>query len=215
MRLLGKPFHLRYWRQRIYISQSQDAPKALGIHWDVSKDTLHVATPSPDSKSQVTKRKIASDFAKVFDILGLFSPSTIQPKILLQRLWKLPLSWDSPVPDNILQAWQDWIKELSYITAHPVDRRYSASNSPIVFSSLHGFSDASRVAYGAAVYLRQVHEDTTVTVTLVFSKARHLRLATSQLPHSNHSHISALSWTSSGTSSHHERLTLVVCGRQG
>ena len=38
--------------------------------------------------------------------------------------------------------------------------------------TLHGFSDASTVAYGAVVYLQSIHEDDTITVTLVTSKLR-------------------------------------------
>ena len=34
----------------------------------------------------LTKRKLVSDIAKVFDVLGWFAPSTIKVKILLQRV---------------------------------------------------------------------------------------------------------------------------------
>ena len=46
------------------------------------------------------------------------------------------------------------------------------SDSPVVFQSLHGFSDASAMAYGAAVYIRTLHEDGNVRVALVMAKAR-------------------------------------------
>ncbi len=41
-----------------------------------------------------------------------------------------------------------------------------------MISSLQGFSDASKAAYGAAVYLRRVHEDDKITVSLVYAKAK-------------------------------------------
>ena len=43
---------------------------------------------------------IVSDVAKVFDVLGWFSPVTIEMKILLQRLWEIKLDWDDPIPDK-------------------------------------------------------------------------------------------------------------------
>jgi len=37
---------------------------------------------------------------------------------------------------------------------------------------LHDFSDAFFMAYGAAIYLRTLHINTTVTITLVTAKMR-------------------------------------------
>ncbi len=47
-----------------------ESSRALGIHWDVNQDTLHVAVP-PRTTSNVTKREVASIAAKVYDKLGL------------------------------------------------------------------------------------------------------------------------------------------------
>ena len=49
---------------------------------------------------------------------------------------------------------------------------HTLNSSPVIFKSLHGFADASNMVYGAVVYLRQVHEDTSVSISLVLSKAR-------------------------------------------
>ncbi len=148
------------------------APKALGIHWDVAKDNLHVSTPVSISTKQVTKRTIASDTAKVFDVLGLFAPAIIPARVLLQSLWKLPLKWDDPVPEDILLKWNEWTTTLKVITDFAIPRRVTSNKSPVVFKSLHGFSDASSTAYGAAVYLRLLHEDSTISVALITAKAR-------------------------------------------
>ncbi len=65
---------------------SDNALKALGIHWNVSKDNLNMATPSQEGKSPATKQMLASIIVQVFDVLGFFAPATIQAKILLQHL---------------------------------------------------------------------------------------------------------------------------------
>ncbi len=46
------------------------------------------------------------------------------------------------------------------------------SLSPIIDRQLHLFTDASEKGYGGVVYLRSIHEDTSISVTLLTSKAR-------------------------------------------
>ncbi len=145
--------------------------KALGMHWDVQHDTLHVATPEAEDSS-ITKRLVASRAAKIYDIMGLFTPATITAKIILQEAWKCQTSWDEPLPESLAERWKQWIAELSYISHHPVPRRFFTNNDSIAFISLHGFADASQSAYGEVIYLRAVHHDTSVSTALVLSRAR-------------------------------------------
>jgi len=159
------------------------APKALGIHWDVEHDMLHVSTPTQIPTSEaVTKRIIASGTAGVFDVLGLFAPAIIPARILLQEMWKRSLTWDEPVPTDIRDKWNVWVHDLPIINNYSIPRRLSNSNVRIVFRALHGFSDASSVAYGAAIYLRCVCEDGSITVTLVTAKARVLPVKPVTIP---------------------------------
>jgi len=48
----------------------------------------------------------------------------------------------------------------------------STSGKKIAARQLHGFSDASTLAYGGVVYLRTLHTDTSVTVDIIMSKVR-------------------------------------------
>ncbi len=157
----------------VNIAPPHEAHKALGIHWDTQSDCLFVAVPpSPDPSKPVTKRVIASGTAGVFDILGLLCPTIIQARILFQETWKLKLSWDKPVPDHVRDRWTDWIQDLPLLNRHPIPRRLAKSDSPAVSTQLHGFSDASTVAYGASIYLRSVHQDSSTCIILVLAKAR-------------------------------------------
>ena len=52
----------------------EEHPKTLGIHWSTTQDCFFVAVPPLNSMDLPTKRKVASDVAKVFDIMGWFSP---------------------------------------------------------------------------------------------------------------------------------------------
>ncbi len=104
----------------LHLPSPLSATKTLGIHWDVSKDNFHVSVPFVNDDLPVTKREIASISAKVFDIMGFYSPATVPSKILLQELWKLKLSWDDPVPDKISKKWKQWISTLSALSSHPI-----------------------------------------------------------------------------------------------
>ncbi len=101
--------------------------------------------------------------------LGLFSPAVIQARIILQETWKRNLPWNMPVPTDLLEQWTAWTEDLPAILSHPIPRRFSSSPR---HRSLHGFCDASAVAYGAALYLRSVHDDGSTSVSLVTAKAR-------------------------------------------
>ena len=154
------------------ISTPGDCQKALGIHWDTGRDTLHVATPVLTPLTGPTKRQIASDVAKIFDLLGWFAPAVVRLKILLQKLWKLGNTWDEPVPEKLATVWRDWQEEPPFITNHPVPRCYYHPGKVRRHTQIHGFSDASNVAYGGVAYLRTLYEDTTITVNVIIAKTR-------------------------------------------
>ena len=68
------------------IAPPAECHKALGLHWNTKKDTLHVSTPTLTANDNSTKRRIASDVAKTFDLLGWFALCTIVVKVMLQDL---------------------------------------------------------------------------------------------------------------------------------
>ena len=68
------------------------------------------------------------------------------------------------------------------ISNHPIPRRLTTNSSPVMFQALHGFSDASTVTYGAAVYPHTMHQDTCVSMTLITPKARVAPLKSTTIP---------------------------------
>ena len=166
----------------LLISSAEKPLKALGLHWNVSEDSLSVSTPAVQSDVEFTKRSIASNLGKVYDLLGLYSPYTVTGKILLRRLWELKVGWDEPAPPSIQESWQAWISQLDIISRHSVPRRYSTSSATAISHHLHGFADASQEAYGAVVYLQQTFSDNSSTTSIVLSKARVLPLKELTIP---------------------------------
>ena len=71
------PSNMRENEGHQIITPPAECHKALGLHWDTKKDSLHVSTPILAAGDKPTKRKIASDMAKTFDLLGWFAPCTI------------------------------------------------------------------------------------------------------------------------------------------
>jgi len=90
--------------ENLLISPTDKPIKALGIHWDVSADEFIVTTFQIDPEQNITKRSIASNLGKVYDILGFFSPVTIAGKILLKQIWQLQLRWDVTPPSQMTEA---------------------------------------------------------------------------------------------------------------
>ena len=70
------------------ITQADTFTKVLGVEWNAKTDSFRPTISSFSSNGELTKRALASDIARIFDVMGWCSPCIIRPKILLQRLWE-------------------------------------------------------------------------------------------------------------------------------
>ena len=163
---------LRESREIHPISDSSGYTSTLGVNWNTVNDTFHISISSSPPSDIVTKRILASDIAKVFDVLGWFAPTTVYMKILLQRVWELGINWDDAVPDTIRDVWSKWRSELPSLSAKGIPRCYAPKGSNIVSTQLHGFCDASEDVYGGVVYLRLTDSKGEVHTSLVMSKTK-------------------------------------------
>ncbi len=82
------------------------------------------------------------------------------------------IAWDDPVPPNINDVWFKWRSELPELSHKYIPRCYFDVVSHISSVQLHGFSDASKVAYSAVVYLRLTDTSNHNQVLLVMSKTK-------------------------------------------
>ena len=147
------------------ISEVGEYTKTLGIEWNVSTDEFRLTVTEFSPDAIVTKRSIASDIAKVFDIMGWFSPAIIKMKALLQRLWEINLTWDDPIPEHMRQIGSQWRSELPLLITMHIPRCYSPTKEVIMSTELHGFSDASEEAYAGVVYIRVEYSTKTSLIT--------------------------------------------------
>ena len=88
------------------IFNSDIKEKALGIKWDVVKDSF--IFESLPFEREVTKRAILKIVASIFDPLGFVSPFVLTAKIFLQELWRMKLDWDTIIDDNVKREWKKW-----------------------------------------------------------------------------------------------------------
>ncbi|XP_011883775.1 PREDICTED: uncharacterized protein LOC105570933 [Vollenhovia emeryi] len=144
--------------------------KILGLAWKPDKDTFHFSVLD-FSTPTLTKRKIASEIARLYDPLGLISPVLIKAKIILQELWVVKIGWDDPIPSELHERWVFFRQQLLKLDQISIPRwlKHVRSSTDI---ELHGFSDASQYALAAAVYVRVPVENGEYSVQLVCSKTK-------------------------------------------
>ncbi|CAK1582087.1 unnamed protein product [Parnassius mnemosyne] len=145
--------------------------KILGLTWNRNIDSFQYTVTLPTLREPVTKRKIIADIARLFDPLGWIAPTIIQAKIIIQRLWLSGVDWDEEVPNNILNEWITYRKELKLLEKVTISR-WLGSKEDATRIELHGFCDASKLAYAAVVYMRVIDSDNNIKVSLLTAKTK-------------------------------------------
>ncbi|GFV13348.1 integrase catalytic domain-containing protein [Trichonephila clavipes] len=181
--LSTRGFHLRKWNSnsteflaqfsehsshdtRVEFSKdSNESSKVLGLFWNSSNDTFGFQ-PSLELTPPLTKRRILSESSKIFDLLGLLS---VFMKIFYQKLWLTKTDWDSPIPQQLTEDWLKFQKAFNAINYLTVPRWIILTADNTV--ELHGFADASSLAYAAAIYCRHKHNG-KIKVQLLVSKTK-------------------------------------------
>ncbi|GFW85018.1 integrase catalytic domain-containing protein [Trichonephila clavipes] len=144
-----------------------ESSKVLGLFWNSSNDTFGFQ-PSLETPA-LTKRRILSESSKIFDPLGLLSPCTVFMKIFYQKLWLTKTDWNSPIPQQLTEDWLKFQRAFNAINYLTVPRWVILTADNAV--ELHGFADASSLAYAAAIYCRQKHNG-KIKVQLLVSKTK-------------------------------------------
>ncbi|GFX08956.1 integrase catalytic domain-containing protein [Trichonephila clavipes] len=156
------------------VSLGANGTKILGLSWNTNEDYLTTGIKSLlefVSLDKNTKRFILQAVGKIFDPLGLISPFTVRMKCLLQDLWKEDIQWDDPLPTHIEKEWKKWHEELPRLRNLKIPRLVLDSTLLEDDVELHSFCDASKKAYGTAIYLRTKSRN-GISVKLVTSKSR-------------------------------------------
>ena len=148
-------------------STSGEGCKLLGLGWDKVEDTIQVTFPTENAV--LTKRGVLAKLARIYDPLGLVSPTTLQGKILFREACEMKRAWDTPLSSELRLRWKKW--ESSLPASIVTGRTLAPHLEPIETVELHGFGDASGVGVAAVVYA-VVHQKSGTTQSLVAAKAR-------------------------------------------
>ena len=87
------------------LQQSVEAKTSLlGLGWDKGKDELKVKFPTEEV--QPTKTGVLSKLAKVYDSLGLVTPTTLEGKVIFRDVFDQKQAWDINLAGPLLRKWQ-------------------------------------------------------------------------------------------------------------
>ena len=125
--------------------------KTLGVTWNPFEDWFSVSVPDFDDLNEVTRRKLLSQLAKIFDPLGFFGPVITYAKLILREVGELQIDWDDPVPPDVGSKWRNFRIEMTALREVRLPRWISWKG--VLKLELHGYADASDLAYGACLYV--------------------------------------------------------------
>ena len=103
--------------------------RALGILWDPETDTFHIKYTL---KSVLpTKLGILPLISSTLHALGFIAPTLIEPKLIIQQLWKREIDWDILLPSDLTKRWQKWLNNLPDIHNITLHRWYGSTDTDI------------------------------------------------------------------------------------
>lgn len=148
----------------------EESIKTLGLAWNPSVDCFQYRVTLSESDTTPTKRIILSEVASLFDPLGLLAPVVVAAKIFLQSLWAEGIAWDQPLPPRLATRWQQYRSALPALHALRIPRwlGFHGTNT----HQLHGFCDASELAYAAVIYLRSSDPSNKISVRLITARTK-------------------------------------------
>lgn len=195
--LLGAGFKLRKWKsnsQTVLNALNEEDPdeqcsmvfaedgqtNILGLKWLFAKDQYTFEVKTPLIQGPLTKRKIVSCLAQLFDPNGYVGPAIVKGKLIIQMLWKMKVDWDEPLDENMQRIWERFWEEIVHLEKFRIDRWIGTGKD--TKCKLIGFSDSSQSAYGAVIYIRAEYPNGTIRCNLLMSKSRVAPLKTVTIP---------------------------------
>lgn len=89
----------------------------------------------------------------------------------MQKLWRLQIEWDEIIPELLLSNWKSTYSKFSHLNDLQIGQ-WTGIRADISHAELHGFADASTLAYAASVYLKVIYASGEVTVSLLAGKSK-------------------------------------------
>ena len=84
--------------------------RALGIIRDPQEDMLRIKDVTKNVV--LTKTELLSFTNSIYDPVGLIAPVTLEPKLIIQDLWRRQIDWHVELPDDLKLRWTKWKQTL-------------------------------------------------------------------------------------------------------
>ena len=138
--------------------------KVMGVMWDKSEDCFKFdlsAFSKQTLSGTLTKRKLLSVTDRFYDPLGLLSPLILPFKCMFQDICQLKVERDEALPEDLTSRWKELVEDIEGVSSFTIPRCImdGIEAEQVKCIQLHGFADASRIAYGANVYVRVTTSD--------------------------------------------------------
>ena len=151
--------------------RKQHETKILGVTWKKQSDKVTIDFNSCLKAAEYnTKKMLLSAIYSIYDILGLASPVIIVAKLLYSEICLRKFCWDEILPEDIIKRWKAWIKSAGRMSTYTLPRCVIGIKHKGIF--LHGFSDASKDAICAAIYVTTTTKDGKAVQSLLVAKSR-------------------------------------------
>ena len=117
----------------------------LGISWSNLQDTSKFNTPSITGKEplKLSKRRLLSLVAQIYDPVGFSSVSLIRAKIGLQDLWQKEIDWGEELSRTECDQWTASFQQIEQLNDVAFQRCISVLKLPNIVVS----ADASHEAF--------------------------------------------------------------------
>ena len=154
MQLHGWDSNSEKVREALGVVDEADDKVVLGMSWNRVRDDmgLNLERILSNTKGCSTKRELLRATAQFYDPHGLLNPVVLIPKLLFRRVCNRKIGWDDPLAEDVAREWTEWKSQLVLLEGVRWQR-------PVLLPSydrleLHGFSDASQLAYSAMIYIK-------------------------------------------------------------
>ena len=83
--------------------------------WDKKQDTLEIQAPEMTLNEPATKRSILRQLGRVYNPLGILSPTMKEGKHIYREACEEKKGWDSEVSSSLKEQWIKWNKQLKNV----------------------------------------------------------------------------------------------------
>ena len=149
--------------------------KVLGVAWNNHTDVFTFKVNHElqffQQPTLLSKIKILSQVARIYDPIGFASAFLIRAKIGLQKLWKKGINWDEKLSPEIQEKWASLFQEMLSLNGIMFERCLTppyAVGPPVLCI----FSDASNEAFGSCTYAQWQKSNGEYHVRFIAVKSR-------------------------------------------